>query len=74
MELENYIFIFNSKACLIASQAYSEMQQYSEALDLLSNQFTFSSSQEVIDLKKSLNAKLEEQNNLIESKNIFIYL
>jgi len=46
------------------------MQQYNEALDLISNQFTFSSSQEVIDMKKSLNVKLEEQNNLIESKKL----
>lgn len=45
------------------------MQQYSEALDLLSNQFSFSSSQEVIEMKKSQNTKLEEQNNLIESIN-----
>ena len=44
------------------------MQQYSEALDLLSNQFSFSISPEVIELKKLLNDKLEEQNNLIESK------
>ncbi len=55
---------------MIASQAFSEMQQYNEALDLISNQFTFSSSQEVIDMKKSLNVKLEEQNNLIESKKL----
>lgn len=53
---------------MIASQAYSDMQQYSEALELLSNQFTLSTSQEVLEMKKSLNAKLEEQNNLIESK------
>ena len=44
------------------------MQQFSEALDILSNQFSFSSSIEVMDKKKCLNAKLEEQNNLIESK------
>jgi len=55
---------------MIASQAYNEMHQYSEALDLLTNQFTLSSSPEVIELKKTLNIKLEEQNHLIESKKI----
>ncbi len=44
------------------------MQQYNEALDLLSSQFPFSSAQEVIEMKKLLNNKLEEQNILIESK------
>ena len=43
------------------------MQQFSEALELLSNQFSFSSSPEILELKKLLNGKLEEQNSLIES-------
>ena len=44
------------------------MQQYKEGLELLSEQFSFSKDSEIIEMKKSLNSKLEQQNNLIESK------
>jgi hypothetical protein len=44
------------------------MKQYNEALEILSNQFSFSKSSEILEMKKDLNKKLEEQNELIESK------
>ena len=43
------------------------MKQYSEALEILANEFSFSTSDEIMDMKKDLNGKLEEQNDMIES-------
>jgi hypothetical protein len=48
------------------------MKQYHEALELLTNKFSFSSSSEIIEMKKNLNQKLEEQNEMIESNLIII--
>jgi len=45
------------------------MKQYSEALNILANEFIFSKSSEILEIKKDLNKKLEEQNEMIESKN-----
>ena len=44
------------------------MQQYTEALNILSEKFSFAADNEIIQMKKTLNTKLEEQNLLIESK------
>lgn len=64
-KIKNKILI---KAYIYAALAYSEMQQYNEALNILSEKFSFASDNEIIQMKKTLNTKLEEQNLLIESK------
>ena len=44
------------------------MKQFSEALEILTNQFSFSTSAEIIEMKINFNQKLEEQNEMIKSK------
>ena len=44
------------------------MKQYSEALEILSEEFICSTSEEILDIKKELNKLLEEQNEMILSK------
>ena len=44
------------------------MKQFSEALEILTEEFSFSDSEEIIEMKKDINKKLEEQNEMTESK------
>lgn len=44
------------------------MKQYDCALELLTSKFSFSTSLDIMEMKKDLNEKLEEQNLMIESK------
>lgn len=44
------------------------MKQYSEALEILNEKYSFSTSLDIMDLKKDLNLKLEEQNEMMKSK------
>lgn len=43
------------------------MKQFSDALEILTNEYGFSTSEEIMEMKKDLNMKLEEQNDMIES-------
>lgn len=64
-------FIF-LKAHIYAAKAYCEMHQYSEALQLLTENYSFDTGRDIVDLKRLINEKLELQNELLES--IFGYI
>jgi hypothetical protein len=46
------------------------MKQYPEALEILNEKFSFSTESEILEIKKDLNQKLEEQNTMIESNKL----